>query len=1771
MPVQVDGKQIHRWAEVTSDEGVLRRLVARLLWASTRLRQLRMEPGSAKYLPGWDGLVESDHGSAHCPVGLSGWELSTREDVKRKLDEDYGTRKQAPNPLVPARSSYVAVTARRYKDKSKWVEEQRKQGPWADVRLLDADDLAQWLGECPAVAAWFAQDHLLDHQPADELLTSEDFLSRWSRATTPPLPHSLVLAGRSREVQQIMQWLAQDEPDPQAATASLRPLVVQAATKLEARVFVAAALAGLDDVQREDWAARTLVVESRQAWDWAVAQRHERPLLLVPAFDEFELDMGTGAHFVVVPQDREAKLALGTSALTLDDPLPWRVVAEDLERLGLTGARAQEIARESGGQLHALRRLLGLIEPPAWAKGEDHAELVAMLLVGSWRPANEADRKVISDLGAVPDAVDRMCTRLMSIDGAPIRRHGDAYRWASPAAAWHELASMLSERALQTFVKVAGEVLGEDDPRFDRAPNERFYAPVFGHTPSRSPALRQGLAESLLYLSRADDELRRRLGTSLGSRTADQVVHAVLGPHWKRWASLSNSLDILAEAAPQRFFDRLQHSLATEGGAGALFEQEGDPLLSGATPHVGLVRALELLAWDEATMSQAADALARLAECDLPQERGQPRRIGPRPLDSLEAVFHLVTPQTLAGEEERFAVLFALLERHGAVEFDLLCRLLRELQGSTLLPTSHKPRLGELDVPTTIKMPKVEAIHARGSRVFHRLIDVAGHSASRWAALIEQRIDLVVDDELTSRMIDRLVSLRDHIDDEGAVKIAQVARRQLSFFYRLSDEQSTVYKAQLHRILNIFIPTSFVMQIAWLFEPDAPLTEWYSGDMQEVADKLDLLRDPTIETLLRADGDGHEQLLDLIRRLDGKLGPLARALMRSTQRDEFDALLLHELPPPPLAALAVPFAAHRALLESLTSDWLRDLITDWRGQARTQDVMDLFLSFHPQPALWDLLDDIGEPFLSNYWSRVPQILGLENEDYERAIAHLCAAGNIMPALDAARYKPAQLRTSTLLNVLDGLHAAIQGEATPTRPVGLEVDQIFEDLDRRHDREAFAESIQYRVAQLELHFIGAFSGRRRRQPRFISRQIERNPAFFVELIETQFRSEDESTSEEVSPERRGAAALAYQVFHAWRSYPGSDLNEIDAREHVLYEWASTALELCAQKRRSNIGQEKVGEVLARATGADGHWPCEAARRLLQSGRYPQLARGLWIGIRNRRGTVVRGSYEGGTQERALAERFTQSARALRSRWPNTAQLLQDLATDYLQEAEEEDEEARSARHEDGEPPDVEPNAIAASAANGSVDKPAAYVAPDDHERLRPITRLEQLDIEDVGPANSLSIEFAPRLTLLTGDNSLGKTFILDLAWWALTGTWPDPDPDPKPEFNGRPKSNERMARPTSSQLTRRPLIRMRDEHGHVASSGFDSANEQWPRRLGWPAATCPVIYARLDDGFSVWDQLRNGLSGTGGPEPEIPAYHFSEQQVWRGLFTEQDIPLCSGLINDWRDWSRAEDPTAFEALLSVIDRLSEPESTIEPGRSTVKLGKHDDRRIPTLKFPYGDVPLVHLSAGWKRIIALAYLLVWSWNEHCDEAERQGLSPAPSIVLLIDEAEAHLHPRWQRVILPALLAAGKALGEAVSVQIIVTTHSPMVTASLETAYDADLDQTYTLELVDGRVVLRALPWAKYGDASSWLESPYFGLDMARTREAVAALNAAYAFVDGEREQLPEGLDSEAAIEAALRRSLPESHPFWWRWQAYIGDDDDGDNAVNSDDLDDDEAER
>jgi hypothetical protein len=411
-------------------------------------------------------------------------------------------------------------------------------------------------------------------------------------------------------------------------------------------------------------------------------------------------------------------------------------------------------------------------------------------------------------------------------------------------------------------------------------------------------------------------------------------------------------------------------------------------------------------------------------------------------------------------------------------------------------------------------------------------------------------------------------------------------------------------------------------------------------------------------------------------------------------------------------------------------------------------------------------------------------------------------------------------------------------------------------------------------------------------------------------------------------------------------------------------------------------------------------------------------------------------------------------------------------------------------------------------------------------------LESLDLHAVGPSPELHIELKRRMNFLAGDNGVGKSFLLDVAWWALTRTWAREQVFPQ---RGRDLPSAK------------PSIAYR----YTAKGGsfeyrsfFDRKTESWSVKQGRPAIPGMVIYAQVDGGFSVWDPTRNYWRKETTPN-RPSAYLFKADEVWNGL-REGERSLCEGLIRDWASWQR-ERGAAFHQLTRVLARLSpSPQEQLVPGKLT-RISVTESVDHPTIRMPYGqEVPLIYASAGIRRVVALAYLLVWTWQEHLHAAALQEEEPAREIIFLIDEIEAHLHPEWQRRIVPALLDVMEALtGRSdLAVQLIAATHSPLVLISTETRFDPQRDAIWELDLRDGVVELHEAPWRRLGDANNWLTSTVFDLKQPRSVEAEEAMTAALELL---RQDVQDPREIER-VDKLLRNALSDVDRFWVRWSAY-----------------------
>ena len=384
----VSATDLAQWGERRDGQRGMPELLRRLIFAT-------LGPAAAVALPcddsvqhsGWDGLCETEEGTAYVPSGTSGWEIGAqRRGIRGKAEDDYEKRSRDPLGLDRRTATFVFVTSQRFTGKAAWRAEKLSAGTWRDVGVIDADDLVHWLELCPAVAQWLA---LLMGRRPHGLRNLGEAWEEWRRATKTPLSAEVMVTDRDEEASAVLKWLL----GPPAH------LAVQAGSTEEATAFLRAALDDLPEDHLLTYESRCLVAADADTARDLVGIG--TPLVIVPPDGEpglVQLLVADGHH--VYAAHGQAALHVGNARAL---PRPWRHNLQvALARMSVPEENARQLSKGSGRSLTVLRRLMPAA--PAFRPrlaAEPSPELIAAMLAGSWNQTSAADRKVVAALVAV--------------------------------------------------------------------------------------------------------------------------------------------------------------------------------------------------------------------------------------------------------------------------------------------------------------------------------------------------------------------------------------------------------------------------------------------------------------------------------------------------------------------------------------------------------------------------------------------------------------------------------------------------------------------------------------------------------------------------------------------------------------------------------------------------------------------------------------------------------------------------------------------------------------------------------------------------------------------------------------------------------------------------------------------------------------------------------------------------------------------------------------------------------------------------------------------------------------------------------------------------------------------------------------------------------------------------------------------------------------------------------------------------------------------------
>jgi Helix-turn-helix domain len=1243
-PELVDGTQLGQWAITRDAQDGFPELVRRLLAATPSITNISIRSGDGVSVGGWDGRADSS-GTKFLPSGSLWFEFGVGGQPKSKADADYEKRRDKPEGATPAESVFVFMTPRRWSGAKGWADRRRDEGVFADVRVVDADDLEGWLQATPAVHYWISER--LGRRPRDAE-TLEQWWTRFQGRTDPALPAALFLAGRDAERDQMTQFLA----GPPGIVA------VQADWRDEAIAFMCAAIEATD----EGAAIQPgLIVSSAEVWDRTVAEPGR--MTLMPLFDDPDIASAQqGGHHVVLPLGRD-QVAGGAK---LDLPRPSRMgAAEALEAAGVSSDRTYQLAALARRSMPSLIRKLARdtrFSRPAWSELPAASILAPLVLIGSWTPS-DADKEVVSRMVGEPyPVIERTLLHWLTTDDPPFVRPGTQWHLASSDEAFLVLRDALTQADLERWHEIAVELMVERDPTLDLPEDERPTAGIRGIGRDHSPVLRRGVAEGIAMVGAIGVD-RLNDGAS-GADHARHVVREIFGrangeASGQLWRSLADVLPLLAEAAPEGFLDAVHDDLDQDTPVLGTMFQDSDrgSWLYSSSPHTGLLWALETLSWSPDYLLAATRAMARLQVID------PGGRLSNRPLGSLQSVLVPWIRHTAASLEQKVKAIESICDEMPDVGWDLVLALWPTHQGISTPPASPHYRDWS---PESKGVPISEWIEYIGHLV-RLAIGLADARPERWAVLSERLGPLPPTDR--DRLLGALDAFADPqaLGDEQRLALWDRLHHEIGRHQRFASAEWSMdanVLARMQTIADRLEPTASAERFAYLFDwhPNLPDVDVDNFEAHE-AKLLELRKQAVSETLATSSIDGLKSLAARSP-VPGHLGWTVGMVASEDLTPELLPWLDSE--DPKLQEVASSWA-HQKLL-SRGVPWLRDALAQPQASRAARRVA-LALNAAATSEVWDALADV-DPVLSDaYWERMTA-WSVSPIDVARAAGELLAHGRPWIAVDllaGTMHRPDEEPTSMtpelVGEVLTAALAASPQEAK-TQSLGYELGLLLDFLEARGTDPAA-------LAQYEFVFFHLLD--HHRTPRALFTALAREPSLFIDLASRVYRGKNEP--ERKLDEREAALAQhAWWVIRHWRGLPGRrDDNTVDG-EH-LKAWVHNARLAFAESDRADIGDELIGQVLAASPpGSDGIWPTEPVREIIETIGSQNVESGVHTGVINDRGVTSRGVFDGGKQEWDLAMQYREWSTQTATDWRRTSRVLRGLAESYERDARREDAEA-----------------------------------------------------------------------------------------------------------------------------------------------------------------------------------------------------------------------------------------------------------------------------------------------------------------------------------------------------------------------------------------------------------------------------------------------------------------------------------------------------------------
>ncbi len=361
------------------------------------------------------------------------------------------------------------------------------------------------------------------------------------------------------------------------------------------------------------------------------------------------------------------------------------------------------------------------------------------------------------------------------------------------------------------------------------------------------------------------------------------------------------------------------------------------------------------------------------------------------------------------------------------------------------------------------------------------------------------------------------------------------------------------------------------------------------------------------------------------------------------------------------------------------------------------------------------------------------------------------------------------------------------------------------------------------------------------------------------------------------------------------------------------------------------------------------------------------------------------------------------------------------------------------------------------------------------------RIDHLEVENFKKFKKQTVDLHPHFTLLVGDNGSGKTSVLD-ALAIAAGIWLVEVPDSKLAYSERKIIPSEIRLEPERKGDRVQFIERRPVIVRATGQIGDHSGVSWTRQIRSDSKSKRTSNADAKKALEIIHAIYD-RDATGEHVLCPVLAYYGAGRAW--LPSNQRLPAESKLNGRARRWAAFYDCFNERIRFDELNKWFHRETTaagnlggrMRPGFEVVRRailrcvpdsdGVWFDSDYEQIVFSIGRnaQPFENLSAGQKMMLALvADLAIKAVTQNAfllpPDKLGPGDDPLPLVlqqtpgVVLIDELDVHLHPKWQRRVATDLKETFP------SIQFVCTSHSPQVIGEVMSEEIRLLDEDVTI---------------------------------------------------------------------------------------------------------------